>query len=68
MTKKDLILPLFEALGWDVINKHEDEVSAAVKSLTSILEPLMIVFVAVVVAVILVAMYLPMFSMMSTVG
>ena len=37
------------------------------KSLTSILEPLMIVVVAGVVAVILVAMYLPMFNMMSTV-
>ncbi len=47
---------------------YEDEVQASVKSLTSILEPLMIVFVAVVVAVILIAMYLPMFSMMSTVG
>ena len=46
---------------------YEDEVSTAVKSLTSILEPLMIVVVAGVVAVILVAMYLPMFNMMSTV-
>ena len=36
---------------------YEDEVSTAVKSLTSILEPLMIVVVAGVVAVILVAMY-----------
>ena len=47
---------------------YEDEVSTAVKSLTSILEPLMIVFVAIVVAFILVAMYLPMFNMMSTVS
>ena len=47
---------------------YEDEVSTSVKSLTSILEPLMIVFVAVVVAFILVAMYLPMFNMMSTVS
>ena len=46
---------------------YEDEVSTAVKSLTSILEPMMIVIVAGVVAVILVAMYLPMFNMMSTV-
>ena len=46
---------------------YEDEVSTAVKSLTSILEPLMIVVVAGVVAIILVAMYLPMFNMMSTV-
>ena len=47
---------------------YEDEVSTSVKSLTSILEPLMIVFVATVVAFILVAMYLPMFNMMSTVS
>ena len=47
---------------------YEDEVSTSVKSLTSILEPLMIVFVALVVAFILIAMYLPMFNMMSTVN
>ena len=56
----------------EMVNKladfYEDEVSSAVKALTSILEPLMIVFVAVVVAFILIAMYLPMFNMMSTVG
>tara|TARA_Y100001968_G_C19441780_1_gene762915 strand:- start:1621 stop:2940 length:1320 start_codon:yes stop_codon:yes gene_type:complete len=47
---------------------YEDEVSASVKTLTSIMEPLMIIFVAVFVGIILIAMYLPMFSMMSTVG
>ena len=56
----------------EMVNKladfYEDDVSATVKTLTSILEPLMIVFVASIVAVILVAMYLPMFNMMSTVG
>ena len=46
---------------------YEDEVSKTVKSLTSILEPLLIVFVASIVAVILVAMYLPMFNMMNNV-
>ena len=56
----------------EMVNKladfYEEEVANAVKSITSILEPLMIVFVACVVAFILVAMYLPMFNMMSTVG
>ena len=47
---------------------YEDEVSSSVKTLTSIMEPLMIIFVAVFVGVILIAMYLPMFSMMQTVG
>ena len=55
-----------------MINKladfYEDEVTSSVKTLTSIMEPLLIVFVAVIVAVILIAMYLPMFSMMDTVG
>ena len=46
---------------------YEDEVSSSVKSLTSIMEPLMIIFVAVFVGIILIAMYLPMFRMMSTV-
>lgn len=27
-TKKDFILPLFELLGWDVLNKNEDQVTA----------------------------------------
>ena len=55
-----------------MINKladfYEEEVTSIVKTLMSIMEPLLIVFVAVIVAVILIAMYLPMFSMMDTVG
>ena len=47
---------------------YEEELSSTIKSLTSIIEPLMIVFVASIVAVILIAMYLPMFGMMNTVG
>ena len=47
---------------------YEEELSSTVKALTSIIEPLMIVFVAVIVAIILIAMYLPMFGMMNTVG
>ena len=54
----------------EMVNKladfYEEDVSSTVKTLTSILEPLMIVFVASIIAVILVAMYLPMFNMMST--
>jgi type IV pilus assembly protein PilC len=41
---------------------YEDEVAAAVKSLTSILEPVMIVFVGSIVGFIVVAMYLPLFK------
>ncbi len=47
---------------------YEEELSATIKSLTSIIEPLMIVFVSGLVALILIAMYLPMFGMMNTIG
>ncbi|MFM8935431.1 MAG: type II secretion system F family protein [Vulcanococcus sp.] len=45
-----------------VADFYEDEVEATVKVLTSMLEPMMIVFVGGIVGSILVAMYLPMFS------
>ncbi|MCP9885461.1 type II secretion system F family protein [Synechococcus sp. ATX 2A4] len=45
-----------------VADFYEDEVTAAVKALTSLLEPIMIVIVGIIVASILLAMYLPMFS------
>jgi type IV pilus assembly protein PilC len=42
---------------------YEDEVDVAVASLTSLLEPLLMVIVGSVVGVVLVAMYLPIFSL-----
>jgi len=45
-----------------VADFYEDEVSATVKALTSMLEPAMIVVVGVIVGSILLAMYLPMFT------
>jgi type IV pilus assembly protein PilC len=42
---------------------YDDEVSAAVKALTSIMEPVMIIFVGGIVGTIVVSMYLPLFSM-----
>lgn len=45
-----------------VADFYEDEVGAAVKALTSMLEPAMIVIVGGIVGSILMAMYLPMFS------
>lgn len=45
-----------------VADFYEDEVATAVKALTALLEPVMIVIVGIIVAAILVAMYLPMFS------
>ena len=41
---------------------YEDEVSAAIKALTSILEPAMIILVGGIVGVIVISMYLPLFN------
>jgi type IV pilus assembly protein PilC len=46
---------------------YDDEVDAAVSALTSLLEPMMIVFLGVVVGGIVVAMYLPIFKMVTLV-
>jgi type IV pilus assembly protein PilC len=45
-----------------VADFYEDEVAAALKALTSILEPLMIIIVGAIVGFIVVSMYLPMFK------
>jgi type IV pilus assembly protein PilC len=46
---------------------YEDEVDASIASLTSIIEPLMMIAVGLVVGVIIIAMYLPMFKMLTLV-
>ena len=46
---------------------YEDECDAAVKSLTSIVEPIMMMFVGGLVGLIVISMYLPMFNMMNLV-
>jgi type IV pilus assembly protein PilC len=46
---------------------YEDEVDAAVQSLTSIVEPIMMIGVGLIVGVIIISMYLPMFKMLSLV-
>ncbi len=44
---------------------HEDEVDASIRSLTSIIEPLLMIFVGMIVGVIVISMYLPMFTILS---
>ncbi len=46
---------------------YEDEVNAAVKSLTSILEPILMLGVGAVVGLVVISMYLPIFNMMNIV-
>jgi len=47
---------------------YEDEVDSAIQSLTSIIEPIMMIGVGMMVGVIIIAMYLPMFKMMQLIG
>ncbi len=51
-----------DAMMMKVADFYEDEVEQAIKALTSILEPLMMVVIAGMVGVILLSMYLPMFK------
>jgi type IV pilus assembly protein PilC len=51
-----------------VADFYEDEVDASIQSLTSIIEPIMMLAVGLMVGVIIIAMYLPMFKMLSVIG
>jgi type IV pilus assembly protein PilC len=51
-----------DAMLSKVADFYEDEVDAAVKALTSILEPVMIILVGGIVGFIVIAMYMPMFK------
>jgi len=46
---------------------YEEEVDASIQSLTSIIEPIMMIGVGVMVGIIIISMYLPMFKMLSLV-
>jgi type IV pilus assembly protein PilC len=46
---------------------YEDEVDTAIASLTAIIEPLMMIGVGMMVGVIIISMYLPMFKLLSLV-
>jgi type IV pilus assembly protein PilC len=51
-----------------VADFYDDEVDAAVATLTTLLEPIMIVLMGIVIGGMVVAMYLPMFDMIQAVG
>ena len=52
-----------DAMLQKIADFYEDEVDAAVKDLLTLLEPIMIVFLGVVVGGIVISMYLPLFSL-----
>lgn len=52
-----------DAMLAKVADFYEDEVENAIKSMTVLIEPLLLVFIGAIIAVILIAMYLPIFGM-----
>ncbi len=50
-----------------VADFYDDEVAAAVKSLTSIIEPIMMIGVGTIVGLVVISMYLPIFDMMNVI-
>jgi type IV pilus assembly protein PilC len=57
-----------DSMMMKVADFYEDEVEQTVKALTSIIEPLMMVFIAGMVGTILLSMYLPMFKIFEDLG
>lgn len=57
-----------DSMMMKVAEFYEDEVEQAVKALTSLIEPIMMVLLAVMVAVILLSMYLPLFKLYDAMG
>ncbi len=57
-----------DSMMMKVADFYEDEVEQAVKALTSIIEPLMMVGIAGMVGIILLSMYLPMFKVFEALG
>ena len=51
-----------------IADNYDEEVDNAVAAMTSLLEPIMIVFLAVVVGSIVIAMFLPLIALMNNVG
>lgn len=57
-----------DAMMMKVADFYEDEVEQAIKALTSVIEPMMMVGIAGMVGTILLSMYLPMFSIFDQLG
>src|SRR6185369_2859637 len=51
-----------------IADNYEEEVDNAVSAMTSLLEPIMIVFLAVIVGSIVIAMFLPLIKLIQSVG
>jgi len=51
-----------------IADTYDDEVDNAVSAMTSLLEPIMIVFLAVIVGSIVIALFLPLISLIDNLG
>ncbi len=51
-----------------IANTYDDEIDNAVAAMTSVIEPVMIIFLAVVVGGIVIAMFMPLISIIGTIG
>ena len=56
-----------DAMLQKIADFYEDEVDTAVSALTALLEPIMMVFLGVVLGGLIIAMYLPIFDMANTI-
>jgi type IV pilus assembly protein PilC len=57
-----------DAMLSKIADFYDDEVDTAVGALTSLLEPMLMVFLGVTIGFIVIAMYMPIFQMGSVVG
>ncbi|MDC4222701.1 MAG: type II secretion system F family protein [Candidatus Manganitrophus sp.] len=57
-----------DAMLSKIADFYDDEVDSAVGALTSLLEPMLMVFLGVTIGTIVIAMYLPIFKLASVVG
>jgi type IV pilus assembly protein PilC len=57
-----------DAMLSKIADFYEDEVDAAVENMLTLMEPVMILFLGIVIGGIVVSMYLPMFSLLSKIG
>jgi len=57
-----------DAMLTKVADFYDDEVDAAVGALTSLLEPMLMIFLGVVIGGLVIAMYLPIFKLAGVVG
>jgi len=57
-----------ESMLSKIADFYEDQVDTAISGLTSLIEPLLIVFLGIVVGFIVISMFLPMFKMVEVIS